>query len=164
MRGACLRGNKFAARPAAGGWAQATQRPAAARASSWRVVSRGLNMGVRGCPWFYRGKYHAHRPAGFGEPLVTEHHHHGIGATKVASVIVKDLRTAVATAMGKVREDVAGETAALVDEIKYGGSASRRELQAQAMAVRAAFGNVVGKIKLIELSLRHQHDRPGQSR
>jgi hypothetical protein len=99
-------------------------------------------------PWFFRGKWHAHKPYGYPySPAVApaEPTTNNIGAGSTVATMVGSVRTVVDTAMAKVRNDVAGETAALVTEIKCGSSATKRTLQAQSMAIRAEFGNIVDR-------------------
>ena len=61
-----------------------------------------------------------------------------------AARLVDSLKATIAETMENIRIDCAIAITDLVTEIRDGGSATRRSLETQAMAIRAAFGNVVG--------------------
>lgn len=67
-----------------------------------------------------------------------------IGGGKLAGSIVDGIQTAVAKAMDDAKREIAGATTELVGEIRDGGQAVKRAIQAEVMNVRNEFGKIVG--------------------
>ncbi len=105
-------------------------------------------MGALGCPWLIGGRYRAHKPPGYtGGPIAVPPDKpatNGLGAGKVASIIVNDIRAALASAVDHVRNDVGGATTMLTDEIGVGATRVVRTLRLEAGMVRAGLGAIVG--------------------
>ena len=102
-------------------------------------------MGTAGCPSRDPNsrRWLAHPPKSKVRPGIF-YFENGIGAATTAARPVDGIKVAVDRAMAEVHLELGGATTALVTEIKQDSSATTRELQAQAMAVRARFGIVIG--------------------